>query len=142
MNGIIPNGTEVLVFRDSSKWNLHSRDAYDYDSENYVIIGTVQSSEKSEDLSYHGSPYYEDIYKVLGEDGKVYVCTHSALSIKAYYFRTRDEFIRFLEINIDENERKILELQEKNIEYNNKISLLENKPKRVKKRIFSEKNKF
>lgn len=49
---IIPNGTEVLIFKYFREWGTSQND------EDY-IIGIVQSSEKSDDLSYHGSPWYK-----------------------------------------------------------------------------------
>lgn len=60
---IIPNGTEVLIYKYVREWNKQ-------DDENY-IVGIVQSSKTSDDLSYHGSPWYEQIYEVLGEDGNI-----------------------------------------------------------------------
>lgn len=37
-----------------------------------IITGIVESYKMSDDLSYHGSPWYEEIYTVLGDDGKYY----------------------------------------------------------------------
>jgi len=57
---IIPNGTEVLIFKYIREWDKQNEENY--------IIGTIQSSKTSDDLSYHGSPWYEQIYEVLGQD--------------------------------------------------------------------------
>jgi len=119
---IIPNGVEVLIFKYIREWGPNQ------DDENY-IIGTIQSSEISDDLSYHGSPWYEQIYEVLGEDGKIYRGNYGRVLIGNCFFRTREDHISVLKRRINNNEQEILKLKEKNNEYLKKIIELENELK-------------
>lgn len=119
---IIPSGTEVLIFKYIREWGP------DQDDENY-IIGTIQSSKTSDDLSYHGSPWYEQIYEVLGEDGKRYIGTYGRGLIGNSFFRTKEDHISVLKHRINKNEQEILKLKEKNDKYLNKIIILENESK-------------
>ena len=107
---IIPNGTEVLIFKYVREWGSNQND------ENY-ILGTVQSSKISDDLSCHGSPWYEQIYEVLGEDENIYVGCYRTGIIGNSYFRTIDDHIRVLKNRINDNEQEILKIQEKNDRY-------------------------
>lgn len=107
---IIPNGTEVII---------------PYKEDEEYITGVIESSEMSDDLSYHGSAYYEQIYKVFGDNGKIFVCTHGMGVACNCYFRTKEEHISFLKCKITQNEQKIKELEEKNNNYLNKIKELE-----------------
>ena len=117
MNKIIPNGTEVLIFK-------YVRELGPYqDDENY-IVGTIQSSEMSNDLSMHSSPFYVQVYEVLGQDGNKYIGTYGTGSIGNSFFRTKEDHIDILSKKISCNEQDILRLEEKNIEYNEQISLL------------------
>ena len=119
MNKIMPNGTEVLIFR-----NFHS--LY-YNQENEIfIVGVILCSRESEDLSYHGSPYYEQIYEVLGQDGKKYIGTYQSCLIGNYIFRTKEDHIERLKNIINKNNKEILKIKNKNIELNNQIELLIN----------------
>lgn len=117
MEKIIPNGTEVLIFKYIREWGVNQ------DDEHY-ILGVVQSSKKSDDLSHHGSPLYEQIYEVLGQDGNKYIGTYNRGLIGDSFFRTREDHIETLKGKISNNNEKILIMQEKNIEYNNQINLL------------------
>lgn len=119
---IIPNGTEVLIFKYIREWGPNQ------DDENY-IIGTAQSSKTSDDLSYYGSPWYEQIYEVLGEDGKRYIGTYDSGLIGNSFFRTKEDHISILKRRINNNEQKILKLKEKNDRYFRKIITLENESK-------------
>lgn len=60
MDKIIPNGTEVLIFYD---FKGQSRGA----NEREFVKGVVVNSRESNDLSYHGSAWYEQIYNVIDE---------------------------------------------------------------------------
>ena len=117
MEKIIPNGTKVLIYKYIREWGPNQ------DDENY-IVGTIQSSKTSDDLSTHGSPYYVQIYEVLGTDGKKYIGTYGTGLIGNSFFRTIQDHINFLKRKISRNNESILELQEKNNEYKNQISLL------------------
>ena len=128
---IIPNGTEVLIFKQFMEGGR--------DDENY-IIGIVQSSKISDDLSYHGSPWYEQIYEVLGEDGKRYRGTYGSCWIGNCFIRTKEDHISILRHRIINNEEEILKLQEilkiveKKDRYYRQIIELENKSKRYEKK--------
>lgn len=106
---IIPNGTEVLIFK-------YIRERNKQDEEHY-LIGTIQTSRTSDDLSYHGSPWYVKIYEVLGEDENIYVGCYGKGIIGSYYFRTIDDHIKVLKNRINDNEQEILKIQEKNDRY-------------------------
>ena len=60
---VLPNGTEVFIFKYIREWGLNQDDA------NY-IKGRIQNSQLTEDLSYHGTEWRKVFYTVLGEDGK------------------------------------------------------------------------
>lgn len=124
MEKIMPNGTEVLIFRYIRGFGFNQ------DEDDQYIIGIIKSSETSDDLSYHGSPYYEQIYEVLGEDGETYISTHNSGVMGNFFFRTREEHINVLKRKIITNNENILKIQEKNNEYNNQIALLEKNIKR------------
>lgn len=117
MEKSIPKGTEVLIFKYVREWGLNQDDEH-------FILGVVQSSKKSDDLSCHGSPWYEQIYEVLGEDGNKYIGTYGKGLIGNSFFRTREDHIEALKRKISSNNESILILQEKNTEYNNQINLL------------------
>lgn len=119
---IIPNGTEVLIFKYVREWGPNQ------DDENY-IVGKVQTSKTSDDLSYHGSPRYEQIYEVLGENGNIYVGSYGTGIIGNSYFRTTDDHISFLKNRIADNEQEILRIQEKNDRYFRQIKELEESSK-------------
>lgn len=106
MKKIIPNGTEVLIFKYVREWKLNQ------DDEHY-IFGVVQSSKKSDDLSCRGSLWYEQIYEVLGEDGNKYIGTYDRGLIGDSFFRTRDDHIEALKRKISNNNESILIMQEK-----------------------------
>jgi len=112
---IKPNGTEVLIFNYIREWGPNQ------DEENY-IIGTIQSSKISDDLSYQGNPWYEQIYEVLGQDNKIYRGCYERGIIGNYFFRTKEDHINILKRRIKRNEEEILKIQEKNKEYERQIS--------------------
>ena len=84
---IIPNGTEVLIFK-----YFRERGPYQ-DDENY-IYGIIKSSKTSDDLSYHVTSWYEQIYEVLGEDGKRYVGTYGRGLIGNSFIMTKEDYIK------------------------------------------------
>ena len=127
MKKIIPNGTEVLIFKYIREWGPNQ------DEENYNI-GIIESSEESDDLSYHGSPWYEQIYTVIDKDGKKYIGCYGSGLLGNSYFRTKEDHIRLLEAKIKWNDEKIGEIQNQNQNYQAQINvLLDNKTKQLKK---------
>lgn len=117
---IIPNGTEVLIFKYIREFGPYQ------DDENY-IHGIIKSSKTSDDLSYHGSSWYEQIYEVLGEDGKIYIGTYGRGLIGNSFFRTKEDHIKILKCKISDNMKKIINLKEKNDNYIQEINDLETK---------------
>lgn len=107
MNKIIPNGTEVLVF---CRLNGQTYDSLD---ESKFIKGIIVSSKESEDLSYHGSPWYEHIYTVICENGEEYQATYGSNLINAYFIRTVEHQKECINNAIDENSEKIIDLNKK-----------------------------
>lgn len=107
MKEIIPNGTEVLVFIDNKNYNQKL-------SEIDFVKGKIISSKESDDLSYHGSPWYEQIYTVLGEDGKEYKATHRMAVINNTFIRTIEDHIGYIKLAMKENLKKIDDLKNKN----------------------------
>ena len=85
MKEIIPNGTDVLIFIDNKNYNEKT-------SEINFIKGKIISSKQSDDLSYHGSPWYEQIYTALGENGEEYKATYGSAVINNTFITIR--FIR------------------------------------------------
>ncbi len=106
----IPNGTQVLIFDANDEFR------HEEDKEERYIRGVVISNKESEDLSYHGSPWYERIYMVMGEDGKKYQATHNhaAFGISDFYIKTITEHMNYVMTVIKENHEKINRLNEKN----------------------------
>lgn len=127
MKKTIPNGTEVLIFKYIREWGPNQ-------DEDHFSIGTIESSKESDDLSYHGSPWYEQIYTVVDENGKKYVGCYGSGLLGNSYFRTKEDHIKVLETRIKWNDEKIAEIQIQNEKYQNQINLLQdNKVKQLKK---------
>ena len=116
-NNIVENGEEVLIF---SKYGFNTIPK---------MKGVIISSKESYDLSQHGSPWTQRVYNVVGDDKMVYFGTYGCASVWDYYFRTRQNFIYYLEGLIESNNKKIEELEEQNNEYK---FLIENEEKQVK----------
>jgi hypothetical protein len=93
------------------------------------IIGVIIDTEMSDDLSYHGSPWYETIYTVKTPDGEIYRGTYGSDYIyggNGYYFVTIDGEIYRAERNIENNLKEIDYIEETNIyisEYITKLKL-------------------
>ena len=98
-------GDEVLVF-DNTR-NIKS------DIEPYVR-GKVFESYQSDDIAYHGAPWYVDLYKVRGEDGYTYSGSYHYGSIGTSYFLKPEEYIQYLYNKVNSNHQKIKELNELN----------------------------
>ena len=101
---IIANGTEVYVF---------SR--YGYETKPQTK-GVIVRSKDSGDLSEHGSPWSEQVYEVLGEDGIKYFGVHGNNFLYDNYFRTKENYINYLNRLINHNNDEIDKLKEKNSE--------------------------
>ena len=121
MEQIIPNDTEVLIFK-------YIKSLGPLQGNMNFISGVIKSSEISDDLSYHGSPWYVQIYEVLGEDGKIYKGSYGSASGVAgnYFFRTKTGHIQFLKNRIKNNKKEILKIQRMNEQYQEQINLLSN----------------
>lgn len=109
MKKIIPNGTEVLIFFDSKNCSNN-------DVEKSFIKGVVISSKMSEDLSCHGSPWYEQIYTVKGENDNIYEATYLISAFEEFYIRTIEDYINYLNYKIKENHKKIINIEKENQE--------------------------
>lgn len=104
MDKIIPNGEEVLLFHKIQ--DIHHRNV----NKTKYIKGVVISSRYSENLSYHGSEWYERIYTVIDDEGKSYEATHNIAYIGPFYIRTIKEHIVNLREAIQDNYDKMKEL--------------------------------
>lgn len=117
MEKILQYDEEVLIFKVSNNMK-----------ENEYIKGTVISSRESEDLSHHGSPWYEEIYDVRGEDGHIYTGTYNRDIIgKGIFFRTPEDHINHLQEKINKNYRKIYDINCENDTYRKIINSLKEK---------------
>ena len=117
MEKILQYDEEVLIFKVS---NNMKEDEY--------IKGKVISSRESEDLSHHGSPWYEKIYDVRGEDGHIYTGTYNRDIIgKDIFFRTPEDHIKYLQEKINKNYRKIYDINCENETYREIINSLKEK---------------
>ena len=113
-------GEEVLIF--DRKINVQR------DGTESFIRGTVIEAIQ-EDLSYRGSPWYVDSYRVIGEDNKEYIGSYGNSVIGNAYFFTEEDYIFYLNILKDKNNKQINELQNKNQEINTIIDSLQDKQK-------------
>lgn len=109
MKKIISNGTEVLIFFESKNYSNNG-------VEKSFIKGVVISSEMSEDLSNHGSPWYEHIYTVKGENGNIYEANYLSSISQEFYIRTIEDYINYLNYKIEENHKKIINIEKENQE--------------------------
>lgn len=116
MEKILPNGTEVLIFQNR---RIEGND-YEYTK------GVVVSSELSDDLSRHGSPWYEQIYTVEDKEGNKYRGCHGQGVSGDSYFRTQLEQVEFLQYQIERNNDKIKKLQGENYEITTMINSINN----------------
>ena len=103
-------GDEVLIFKYITEWGLHQ----DYE---HFIKGIIVKSEISDDLSYHGSPWYKMNYTVLGEDGKKYFGNYKHPHLGNSFFMTKEDYIHFLKRKIELNKEKIFEINIENQKY-------------------------
>ncbi len=106
MRDVIENGEEVLIFHESGS----CRDIKKF------IKGKVINSYDSDDLSWHGSPWYVKIYDVLGENGQEYTCTygHALNFITSYCIKTVDDYLACVQYTMRDNKNKIEEIRKHN----------------------------
>lgn len=87
-----------------------------------LASGTVIKVEQTDDLSYHGSPWYNDIYTVKGDDGEVYNNSDEANLKRVHesrliYMITYDDLINRINNHIIYNTAKfakMIDLLERN----------------------------
>lgn len=111
------NGTEVLIFKKNFLDNRCDEKTF--------IRGTIIGCELSHDLSQHGSPWYENIYTVLGEDNNTYKGTYGSGFLGDCLIRTPEDHIAYLNRLISLNYDKIADLNVENAEYRKMISAVE-----------------
>ena len=125
MEKILPNGEEVSIFKIS---NGKEEEKY--------IKGIILSSRYSHDLSHHGSPWYEKIYDVRGEDGNIYTgtCDHDYIG-NYVFFRTPEDYIKYLQDKINTNYLAIYDLTHQNEEYTKTINELRGTKEKTKTNV-------
>ena len=99
---IIANGTEVYVFN-----------RYGHETKPQTK-GVIVRSKDSGDLSEHGSSWSVQVYEVLGEDGIKYFGVYGNSFLYDNYFRTKENYINYLNRLINHNNEEIEKLKEKN----------------------------
>ena len=126
MNEIIPNGTEVLIFKYVKELG-NNQDEHNY------IVGVVKNSIISEDL---GLENQVRIYEVIGEDGNYYAGTYGVGMVGKSFFRTVDDHISYLEGKIRNNFLKMEEMKNENSDHFRTIDKLkEHKIEKVRRRV-------
>ena len=119
----ISDNPEVLIF-DAKRYSINVLDTK-------FKRGIIVSSMESDDLSYHGSPWTEQIYYVQGEDGKIYNGTYENPVIGSYYFMTEEDYKKKLKNRIMMNNETIKSIENNNRKYENVFdSLTEKKQKK------------
>ncbi len=105
----LSEGTEVFIY----KYNIFN---LEYDMRKY-IKGKIIGCKLSDDLSQHGSPWYEEIYTVLGEDEKIYEGIYGKM------IRTPEDHIAYLGNLINRNNDEINRRKKANDEYIDMIEI-------------------
>ena len=132
---IIANGTEVYVFN-----------RYGHETKSQTK-GVIVRSKDSGDLSEHGSSWSVQVYEVLGEDGIKYFGNYGNSFLYDNYFRTKENYINYLNRLINHNNEEIEKLKEKNsdleqIIINESLSKTVEPAKELVKRIKYEKKRI
>ena len=118
----IPNGTEVLIFSEKDY----------YIDKTKFIKGIIINSKEINDFYYQGSTWNEQLYTVLGEDGKKYEGTYGNAYVGEFFIKTIADYIKNVGISIEENNKQISNLHKKNeILYQTIISLILPKQKQI-----------
>ncbi len=107
----LKTGDKVLVFEKYENMNY-------LDNENY-IKGTVIETLVSKELSNHGNEVDTNLYKVIGENGKIYFGTYKSSIVVAEYvdLLTMEDYIVYLKKVKNNNITKINSI----LDYNKKI---------------------
>ena len=126
----IENGTEVLIFKKNWLDNTCDKKTF--------IRGIIINCELSDDLSQHGSPWYENIYTVLGEDGNTYKGTYGSGFFGNCVFITPEDHIAYLKHQISFNNDKIDALNKENSEYVRMINAVTNEKEENNKLLLSK----
>ncbi len=132
---IIANGTEVYVFN-----------RYGHETKPQTK-GVIVRSKDSGDLSEHGSSWSVQVYEVLGEDGIKYFGVYGNSFLYDNYFRTKENYINYLNRLINHNNEEIEKLKEKNsdleqIIINESLSKTDEPAKKLVNRIKYEKKQI
>lgn len=117
MDKIIQNGTEVLIFYDFKGLGRGS-------NERDFVKGVVVSSRESNDLSYHGSAWYEQIYNVVDENGRNYEATYGNAYVGSFFIRTIEHHMAMIKSRISDNSEEICALNKENDELNGTLEEL------------------
>lgn len=118
----LPNGTEVLIFSEKD---------FDIDKINF-IKGIIINSRETNDFYYQGSTWNEQLYTVLGEDGKKYEGTYGNAYVGEFFIKTIDDYIKNVGISMEKNNKLISNLHKKNeILYQTIISLILSKEQQI-----------
>ena len=120
-------GDEVFIF-DS----IYDNPNYQFDMKKPLEKGTVIEKSLSGDLSYHGSPWYVNVYDVLGDNGKKYVGTYNHCYAGSVSLLTVEDYVDYLDYQVDlniEKEREIREQSKRIMDYKKQIEKEYLKPK-------------
>lgn len=136
MEEIIPNGTEVIVFfypsNDSTSTRLESPRTFK---------GRIISSRESEDLSYHGSAWYEQIYIIEDENGKRYEATYGSAYVSNFFIRTIEHYKKIIELTIQSYDEKIAGMNKRKESLTALLEELSNSDEKSKNPVMELKNK-
>lgn len=136
MKEIIPDGTEVIVFFDPSNDSTSTR------LESFrTFKGKIISSRESEDLSYHGSAWYEQIYTIEDENGKRYEATYGNAYINNFFIRTIEHHKKMIELTIQSYDEKIAEMNKRKERLSALLEELSNSDEKSKNPVMELKNK-
>lgn len=103
MNNIMPNGTEVLLFKNTTN-DIHQ------DSKRFIKGMVIGSYEEKEELGEDNSLYHQ-VYVIIGEDGEEYRATAGYAHIGYFFVKTVEEHIEYLANELYNNNYKIEELK-------------------------------
>ena len=107
MDKAIDNGTNILLF--------HRKNGEIVDETNF-IEGKIIKNEKIIYNSQHGSDWYDYIYTILGNDGKLYKARYGN-TIEGYYIRTFEDHLKNIKKTLKDNMDLINNINT----YNNKL---------------------
>ena len=126
MNKVMPNGTEVLIFKNTSN-DIHQ------DTMRFIKGMIIGSYEEKEDIAEDISLYHH-IYTVFGEDAEEYKATYGYAHKGDFFIRTIEEHIEYLTNALYNNNYKVEELKSINNMIKETILHLNNYKQNYKKR--------